>query len=326
MNVLVVALLAAISFTALTAAATALAYPHARSWIGRLSGERRSAILLGVLATPFVAGILLTALALLPGLVGIAWPGLDHCTGHDDHHFHLCLVHTPGLAGLGSFTAFICAAFVPAGVRLGATAVRVHRARRLVGILDTNATLDAGGSHAVVESELPFALTAGLLAPRVFVTSALLRDLDSTSIAAMLAHEAAHVRRRDPLRKLLGDMLSAFHLPGARSTLLADLSLACEESCDESAAAQIGDRADVAAALVALGRLIERTPERPALVGAAFGDSDIETRVRSLLSAPKIDPRIPSRGVWIAGATLVAALVVVPVHHITESLLGSVLG
>lgn len=326
MSALVVALVAAVSFGAVGSVATAAVYPYARNWVGRLSGERRSFIVLGLLAAPFVGGILLALLALLPGVAGLAWPGLDHCTRHDDQHFHLCLVHAPGLASFGPSAALILAALVPAWVRFGSTVLRVHRARRLVQALDTNASVATGESHAVVDSEIPFALTAGLFTPRIFVTSALVRDLDTTSTAAMLAHEAAHVRRRDPLRKLVGELFSAFHFPGVRRMLLADLSLACEESCDESAAREIGDRADVAAALVALGRLIERAPERPSLVGAAFGDANIETRVRSLLSSPKVDPPMPNRAVWVGATALAAAVVVVPLHHVTETLLGSLLG
>ncbi len=325
MSVLVVALVAAVSFGALAATVIALAYPYTRVWIERLSGERRSTIVLGILAAPLVGGLVLSFLALLPGVTGLVWPALDHCTRHDDLHFHLCLVHAPGLNSFGPSVALIFAALLPAGIRFGDTAVRLRRARRVVGALHKSAPIGRAESHSVVESDLPLALTAGLLSPRIFVTSALIRDLDSTSTAAMLAHEAAHVRRRDPLRKLVGDLLSALHLPGVRRMLLDDLSLACEESCDESAAQEIGDRADVAAALVALGRLIERAPKRPTLVGAGFGDANIGTRVRSLLAPPKIDPPMPPRTVGIAVITLVATGLAVPLHHITETLLGSLL-
>jgi BlaR1 peptidase M56 len=46
------------------------------------------------------------------------------------------------------------------------------------------------------------AFCAGLLRPRVYVTTAIAK-LGASELAAVLAHEAAHARRRDPLRRLL---------------------------------------------------------------------------------------------------------------------------
>jgi Zn-dependent protease with chaperone function len=46
------------------------------------------------------------------------------------------------------------------------------------------------------------AFCAGLLRPRVYVTTAT-AQLGANELAAVLAHEAAHARRRDPLRRLI---------------------------------------------------------------------------------------------------------------------------
>jgi Zn-dependent protease with chaperone function len=46
------------------------------------------------------------------------------------------------------------------------------------------------------------AFCAGLLRPRVYVTTAT-AELGANELAAVLAHEAAHARRRDPLRRLI---------------------------------------------------------------------------------------------------------------------------
>ena len=53
----------------------------------------------------------------------------------------------------------------------------------------------------------------GVLRPRVVVSRDLLRAVDTESMAAIVAHERAHSRRRDPLRRLLASLLLAFHLP-----------------------------------------------------------------------------------------------------------------
>ncbi|MCA9645389.1 MAG: M48 family metalloprotease [Polyangiaceae bacterium] len=49
----------------------------------------------------------------------------------------------------------------------------------------------------------PALVTVGLLRPRVVLQRALLDQLDDPALVAALAHEASHVRRRDPLRYLL---------------------------------------------------------------------------------------------------------------------------
>ena len=46
------------------------------------------------------------------------------------------------------------------------------------------------------------AFCAGLLRPRVYLTTAIAK-LGANELAAVLAHEAAHARRRDPLRRLI---------------------------------------------------------------------------------------------------------------------------
>jgi Zn-dependent protease with chaperone function len=68
------------------------------------------------------------------------------------------------------------------------------------------AARDAGIDPArilVIEGLPTPALTVGLLAPRILVAYALARQLDPAQLTAVLAHEGAHLRRRDPLRVFL---------------------------------------------------------------------------------------------------------------------------
>ncbi|WP_017620496.1 M48 family metalloprotease, partial [Nocardiopsis gilva] len=55
----------------------------------------------------------------------------------------------------------------------------------------------------VVDEPRPYAFTFGMLRPRVAVSRSLLDNLEPGEVAAVLAHEAAHVRGRDPLKTLL---------------------------------------------------------------------------------------------------------------------------
>jgi Zn-dependent protease with chaperone function len=60
----------------------------------------------------------------------------------------------------------------------------------------------------VLEGGKPQAFCAGLLRPRVYITTGSLERLDEAALAAVLEHERHHARRRDPLRLASGRVLS----------------------------------------------------------------------------------------------------------------------
>jgi beta-lactamase regulating signal transducer with metallopeptidase domain len=100
----------------------------------------------------------------------------------------------------------------------------------------------------------------------------------------MLAHERAHLRRRDPLiRPLLALFYSFFLMPWA-SLLLQDWSRAAERECDAEAGRQVGSRAEVAGALVRSARLMQRHAVSEPLHSSFTGEmEDIQGRVSVLL-------------------------------------------
>jgi BlaR1 peptidase M56 len=82
----------------------------------------------------------------------------------------------------------------------------------------------------------PRAFCAGLLRPRVYVSTGAAALLDDTALGAVLAHERHHARRRDPLRLAVGRVLSdaLFFLPELGDLVERQQALA-ELSADESA-------------------------------------------------------------------------------------------
>jgi len=138
-------------------------------------------------------------------------------------------------------------------------------------------------------SARPLCFTVGLSHPRVYVSSALLARLSQGDRNAMLAHEAAHIRRRDGLVSLF---LSLFYtllpLPAGR-LLYADWRCAAERACDTEAAQRVGSPCEVAQALVRVARLLRGGGDGTPVPGAAHfaasdsGD-DIEGRVHALLA------------------------------------------
>jgi Zn-dependent protease with chaperone function len=108
------------------------------------------------------------------------------------------------------------------------------------------------GDAAVIEDERPRAFCAGLLRPRVYVSTGALELLDDVALRAVLAHERAHVRRRDPLRVACGRVIAGalFYVPGLGELHRRQMALA-ELSADERAIADAPEnRAALARAML----------------------------------------------------------------------------
>lgn len=169
----------------------------------------------------------------------------------------------------------------------------------------------------------PAAFTLGLLRPRMVVSTAVALALTDTELDALLLHEAAHARRRDPLRLLVAgvcrDLL--FFLPIAH-TLFRLAGQAQERAADDAAAAATNPL-DVAGALIAFLKLTRSRPAVALAPGAAGADA--EARIRRLLDAPPADcSRWASRS--RAGASvLVSALLLVALAGMPARALDAVL-
>lgn len=76
----------------------------------------------------------------------------------------------------------------------------------------------AGGEVTVIEDARPLAFCAGLLRPRIYLSSATIEALDELELSVVVAHEACHAKQRDPLRVLVTRVLAdaLFFLPAAR--------------------------------------------------------------------------------------------------------------
>jgi Zn-dependent protease with chaperone function len=121
-----------------------------------------------------------------------------------------------------------------------AAAGELRAARRLASALRAVACAgQLADGTLVLEDDTVHAFCAGLLRPRVYITTEALQRLDDDALAAVLAHERHHVLRRDPLRMAAGRVLARalFFLPWLRSLTDRHCALA-ELSADESAAAR----------------------------------------------------------------------------------------
>lgn len=104
------------------------------------------------------------------------------------------------------------------------------------------------GSVAEVPAPQPLAFTHGLARPEAVISSGLVDRLSDRELDAVVAHEASHVRRRDPLRLLVLRTLAraAFAFPVLRD--LADHSqVDCELTADREAVRKVSRRATASA-------------------------------------------------------------------------------
>jgi beta-lactamase regulating signal transducer with metallopeptidase domain len=281
--------------------------------------RHRALLVLAVL--PLLVGITSTASASLPAVLSLALPAIDHCDLHDDHHAHLCFVHGPHAVAPGAWS-LLAALLLFAALRVGGALARLRRQSRLVEALVSTAQHDAATGATLVESALPLCMTAGLLRPRIVIARPLFASVSSCERDIMLAHEQAHVRRRDALSTLVARAACCFHVPALGRWMVRELEIAAEQACDEAAASGIGDRDAVAQAILAMSRAwADHT--RAELPGPAFAVHAVERRVLALLddAQPQRSLALPLWCLLIVLAMLLAAAGAL--HHVAESMLST---
>jgi hypothetical protein len=296
-----------------------MVFPLLAPRLRRAAMEGRLPILVAFCWLPAGAASALLLGCYAPWALAALGFGHDHCGVHGGH-LHLCVrhVHGVGLAHLGWVLLMAVGGWlVVSGRELAAD---LWRGRGLIQSLHACADVDDDGV-VVVDADLPWSVTAGLLRPRVVVTSALIETFSLRQREAVLAHERCHVKERHAVIKLLASVGAMMFRPSTRLALLGDVTLACERRCDEHAAAAIGDRLDVAATLLAARRaLFDRLPLGVfALQGTAAG---LELRVRGLTDRSGVVPASVGRVVGLAAGFAVVALITGhELHHEVETLL-----
>lgn len=289
-----------------------------RRWLDGLAPAAQSRVLLCAALLPAFVAVTVTVAALAPSFGWI----VDHCAlSLDSHtHPHICAAHhvatLPALTLLalsGVFAARVIFAFARTA-RAIVSAVLTRRA--LAQVASESTSLGA----QVLPFEEPQAFVVGLFRPSVFVTRGLLADTHREHLEAVLAHEAAHIRRRDSLRRLAAFIALPFHLPGIAAWIERRLARAHEMAADAEAAALIRSPERVAHALVRLARA-----NRPAPTFAlAFGGSNLEVRVATLLdSRPRMDqPKTAALAVAGVMGLVLVGFSADAIHHGVEMLLG----
>lgn len=196
---------------------------------------------------------------------------------------------------LALFIAAVCRGSWRLGQQLKQTrrfvaAFRPHRVPPPPRVRDLLRMLGVSPERVVYLDMAPaHAFSLGFLYPQIWLTAGLVNLLTPRELAAVLAHEAHHCRRRDPLRLLVSRTLETaffFLLPVKKLAQTVELEL--ENAADRSAIRQMGDDLPLLSALQKLltldgGKKMGRhIPLAPLNV--------TEARLRRLVGAPKPAP------------------------------------
>jgi Zn-dependent protease with chaperone function len=274
-----------------------------RRWLRGLAPAAQSRVLFAVALAPA-----LVSAALLSAMV------FDLAVRRCD--VHRCLLH--GSAGLSPLVAGPALLLAIRFGRQGWAALDALRRSRVIARALESVASPGGAVSRIVPVDEPQAFVIGLFRPRMYLSQGLLRTTDPRDLESVMEHERSHIRRRDPLRRLVASLGLAFHLPGVASAIDRRLAATQESAADAAAARALGDPPRIAEALVRLARL---RVARPPLAVGVLG-SDLEFRVRELLS-PATRPDRPAPMLLIAVATTLfaaALLVADPIHTAFESL------
>jgi Zn-dependent protease with chaperone function len=304
-----------------TWACVAVLTPRVR-WSEHVRPERREWQARAMLYAPAWIPVLLIGAALSPGVLAAITGAGDHCLLHGDsgHHPHLCILHPPHPSGSVIGVLVPLALFAPAALFLSLCVRRVRRewrlARTLIGLSRPS---QFGTDVRLLDRSEPLAFTVGWHRPVVLLSTGLIEAVSDSTLQVVLAHERAHVARRDTWVAPF-DRLAEALLPRRAATILGDrIVLAREQACDALAAQSAGGTIGVASALTDIVRLQITTPA----TGVSITSGDLEARVHQLMS-----PEPATSGSWLTPSIALACLLVVsarPVHTAIEHLVKFVL-
>jgi Zn-dependent protease with chaperone function len=188
--------------------------------------------------------------------------------------------------------------------------------QRLVSAWHRQSTpLDAeswGLPASTIDKGFPVVAVSGLLRPQLFIDRSVINACSPRELEAIAAHERAHVRSRDNLRRLL--------IGACRGPSSADACAwrhAAEQAADEGAATSPACAVELASALLKIARLAPPLSLHAAALSTIHDGGSLEARVQRLLAVDQRQPAVtPSRassfftvGVLMASALAVGATV-----------------
>ncbi len=297
-------------------------YRGLRQPLRRVDPAQRSLLLFALGLLPLSAALAVSLLGVVPALGSLVVG--QHCHAGIGCSSHMPLLRMEPPDAIAWAIVILFATVVTARVlySLLRRSVAVERMLQFVAGSRPDGSTDAG--FEVIESTALFAYCTGLFRPRILVSSALAGRLSDLQFKAVLAHERAHARRYDNLRRLLV-VLSLWPLPQRwRRSLLHDLATATESACDLEAAGVTGSPDAVASAIRIAGLAGGAQPHhRLSMAVVSDGSRSLLTeRVAYVLGQPaRRLPAVLTAGSIVLLYTATAAGCTWFAHHAAEFLL-----
>ena len=167
---------------------------------------------------------------------------------------------------------------------------RVHRLRRDALLVSRREIGMIELPHRVVllaSTAIDDPVTVGVLHPAIILPSKVVPALDEADLAAILAHEYGHIRRKDFLVHSLCQLTAlpvAWH-PGIQY-LMSKISQTRELACDDYAAVRLGKRIVYARTLLRLASLCLQVPRSNTMGLGIFDGDNLEDRIMMLTERP----------------------------------------
>jgi beta-lactamase regulating signal transducer with metallopeptidase domain len=169
---------------------------------------------------------------------------------------------------------------------------------------------DGPGSVLVVDRDAPILAVAGVVWPRIVVSSQVLRELSAPQLDAALGHERAHLASRDNLKRLLM-LLAPDVSPFCRCFAPLERSWLqfAEWAADDQAVAGDSERSlSLASALLRVARM-GSAARLPGAICFVADDTGLSARVHRLLRGKSMEHGlIPGRTALLAAASAVVAI------------------
>jgi Zn-dependent protease with chaperone function len=291
--------------------AVSCAWRRVRAWGSKYPAKSCADLLFALRVGPLVGALGVTFVLAVPSFLLLEPHAVNESMGVGSVGLGLCGMAVLVAAVWNAVSSLMRASQTVAGWSTEAGAVHLT-------------PLDSKKSVPVLRSSeaAPPLITAGIRRPRVWLSRAAEFVLNERELQGALRHEAAHVRRRDNLRKL---MLRLVVFPG-----MAQLDNAWRETtemaADDAAVSSVSEALDLAAAVIKLSRLASLQPAAElaaSLVHSPAGS--VNTRVERLIAWK--EQRLSGGGfgyTWYAIAAAAGALVVtystllVRMHAATE--------
>ena len=250
-------------------------YPAFRKAVaGNHPATRSLALLCYALVAPAV-GVVIALLSIQPEYSQILVP--EHCHGGDcgDTHAPIIEMHSLGGFGLIATASLLVSGMIAVagyGLRLG---------QRRLSMLMAFGREHQKDDYLIIESNDLLAWCCGLLQTKIVVSRGLINRLSLPELNVVLAHERAHGRRLDNLRRVVVQWATVLWPQPLKRCIRTDLSNDCEMACDADAMRTIKNRSRFVS-------VIETLQARPsaatAVRGAAFGSSDGQSRIDALFA------------------------------------------